>query len=452
MKQIVVGNSIATIAFLDQIGNHHNILWLKDGEKPNGIWGGFKYRERILDFAMINFEFDLYNWNAGKNSQDYNQLKMNDCSRFISIIKEYILRHVTIKQLPEIKIYTDSGFIEDFLISNNLADLQKYLFNDKEEVENKSIRKSVNLHPQFKNDSEFEDEFLRIPLNRYVETTYGSEISKKIYSRWGNRLVGKKYLSIPTLRHRSIWLPLYYPETIINYTKENTSLSPTQFFYPEKGTISEFVNDLYDKLNNLRHIEKADLSLQEENIKRIILEGDQNIIWGSSLFKFLEIMNIDTSEFNLGERGLIDIEYYECDISECVNFKYVLLNLTGEDNTWYRITIMPNVEFEKVRRVISIERMTSEVDFEYKELLNKIGFKNIEKVETKRKLPAFQLLTSDQNQIIRDKYSEIVQKFPKIKFIGNASFTFASTFNDHIIQAILAKNNFMGMENGEKRI
>jgi hypothetical protein len=250
LKQIVVGNSIATIAFLDQIGNQHDVLWLKDGEKPNGIWGGFKYRERILDFAMINFEFDLYKWNAGKNFQDYNQLKINDCSRFISMIKEYILRHLTIKQLPEIKIYTDSGLIEDFLISNNLADLKKYLSNDKEEVENKSIRKSINPHPQFKNDSNFEDEFLRIPLNRYVETIYGSEISKKIYSRWGNRLVGKKYLSIPTLRHRSIWLPLYYPETIINYTKENISLSPTQFFYPEIGTISEFVNELYDKLNN----------------------------------------------------------------------------------------------------------------------------------------------------------------------------------------------------------
>jgi hypothetical protein len=438
VKKIVVGNSLASLTLIEQLEPKEEILWLQDGDKPSGIWGGFKYKNRILDIAMINFEFDLFKNYLQNSTEPYNQFKVNDCGRFIDKIEKYIMEKIAVEQLPEIKIYSDEGVIKDFLLSNNLYDLKSHLATSRKPI--KLLDEEIILHPKYKYDENLTNDFLALTLDDYVGIAYGSSIKNSIYERWGNRLVGESYYKIPALRHRSIWLPLYYPETINRAIQLGENLSPTRFYYPTVGTVSEFINSLFIKLMKSKLIEKTDLVLYESEIRKVIEKSDETVVWGSSMTRFFEIMKINKNPLSVGERGLIDITYYECEMSKLISFNYVLLNLSSFDNSWYRLTIMPNISIENTKKVISIERRSDFSESNYDTLLIKLGFTNVTKIKTLNGLPAFIIMEEKENKELADSYDKIVNEYPNVKFVGNSAYSFASTFNDHIVQSLEAKN------------
>jgi hypothetical protein len=442
VKKIVVGNSLASLTLIDQLEAKEGILWLQDGDKPSGIWSGFKYKNRILDMAMINFEFDLFMNDIQKPIQSYNQFKINDCGRFIDRIKKYILEKISVEQLPEIKIYSDEGIIQDFLFSNNLSDLKTHLVSSRVPI--KIIGEEIKLHPKYKYDESLTNDFLKMTLDDYVSIFYGASIRNSIYERWGKRLVGDSYYKIPTLRHRTIWLPLYYPETINRVIKLGDYLSPTRFYYPKNGTVSEFINSLFIENTKSEGVEKADLILYESEIRKVIEKGDAPIVWGSTMTRFFEIMKIKKNPLNFLERGLIDITYYECEISELVSFNYVLLNLSSFDSSWYRLTIMPNISIEDTKKVISIERRSEFSEINYDVLLFKLGFISVAKIKTLKEIPAFIIINEKENKELMESYDKIINQYPNVKFVGNSAYSFASTFNDQIVQSLEAKNFLRG--------
>ncbi len=438
MKKIVVGNSLASLALIEQIDSKKEILWLQDGDKPSGIWGGFKYKNRILDIAMINLEFDLFKKYSQKPSGSYNQFKINDCGRFIDKIEKFIVEKISVKQLPEIKIYSDEGIIQDFLLSNNLDNLKNHLESSRAPI--KLLDEEIRLHPKYKYDESLVNDFLTLTLDYYVSIAYGASIRATIYERWGKRLVGESYYKIPALRHRSIWLPLYYPETVNEVIKLGDNLSPTKFYYPMNGTVSEFINSFFIEHTNNEVIEKTDLVLYENEIRKVIERGDEPVVWGSSMARFFEIMKINKNPLSVGERGLIDITYYECEMTELVGFNYVLLNLSSFDNSWYRLTIMPNICIDDTKKVISIERRSESSEHHYDTLLFKLGFTSVTKIKSLNALPAFIIMTETENMKLLESYNKIISQYPNVKFVGNSAYTYASTFNDQIVQSLEAKN------------
>jgi hypothetical protein len=444
LKNIVIGNSIASIALIDKLKNKSEIHWIKDGDSPSGIWRGFEYKNRIIDTAMINFEFDLFQSYSQNSVEEYNQFNINDCGRFVDKVEKYILDKINIKQLPEIMIYSDEGIIQDFLISNNLIDFKRHV-RVSQSTKNFETRK-MKLHPKFKYNTSLTDDFLAMTLDDYASDAYGEKIRNCIYERWGTRVVGDSYFKIPMLRHRSIWLPLYYPETLSKSLHPEQSLVPTKFYYPKTGTVSEFINSLFLEHNIAKDIEKSELKVYENEIRKVIKKGEEQVVWGSSMPRFLKLMGLNKDGFGIGERGHIDVAYYECEISETVGFTYVLLNLSGTDNSWYRMTIMPNLSFEKSKKVVAIERKSSTTESNFEPLLIKLGFYNLTRIKIVSNLPAFLIVGENDNRILHESYKEIIAEYPNVKFIGNAAYSFASSFNDQVVQA-LSTVTLLGKEN-----
>jgi hypothetical protein len=134
-----------------------------------------------------------------------------------------------------------------------------------------------------------------------------------------------------------------------------------------------------------------------------------------------------------GYRNLIDIDIYEGKLPDSFE-NYVILNNDIEDDDWYRITVVPNVNLENGCRIIVVESRNSKVGSHQTKNFENIGIVITDHIKGLSGIPVFLTLDGDQYQDYEDWHSSLVSTFPSIDFGGGSSFAYSATFSDQVIQ------------------
>ena len=114
-------------------------------------------------------------------------------------------------------------------------------------VENYSIR--GELHPVNKTTSQLAAD---TALTDLLEKFYGKEIYQKYFQGFLQKVTGNLQPAISARDNRRIWMPNFYPESILFSLNQelkysNYELKPLRFLRPEKGQIADFVFRLQDE-------------------------------------------------------------------------------------------------------------------------------------------------------------------------------------------------------------
>lgn len=148
---------------------------------------------------------------------------------------------------------TDSGYVDDIIISDDLSALGYLPEEVKIRIVNElsSIIKSVEdgsiRHPRDKFSAA---EFSQSPLGEYLIHSVGIEVASRFFLPWLNKL-GNATLNIPAQLHRSVWAPLYYPETLLEFLELGKSpLQRATFSVPDGSSLNGFVTGFFDRLAN----------------------------------------------------------------------------------------------------------------------------------------------------------------------------------------------------------
>jgi hypothetical protein len=428
----VFGNSFASLAAISKLREKNlDFIWVHQGTNIEGIWRGISYKDRILDLGMINFELDVRHPNPSSDLSTYSQYTINDCARFSSVVSDFISKDLELKQLPQIKVFENGNLYPDHLISNNFSDLIRFSSSS---ILGTSIPEY--LHPSKKYSIKGRDNLINISYLDYVENFFGKKTARDLFLIWADHLIGTNVSLSNTYRHRAAWLPLPYPETIqAAIAGEPIEDYSYNFHYPSDVTFSEYANKTFLKLFEDSFIQKIDFNTLEKSELRQILNSNSNVFWGGKLDLFLsEVEEQDIFEVTK-YRNLIDIDVYEIQLISTFN-EYVVLNNDPVDESWYRITIIPNVVFEGNRRIAVIESRGSKVDFLATQHFQSLGINIDSHVKSIKGIPVFLTLDGQQYINYENWYQFFTLKYQNVEFGGGSSFAYSATFSDQIIQGV----------------
>jgi hypothetical protein len=433
MKIAVVGNSVASLVALDVLrqNNNRQVTWFQEGSLPSGIWRGTEINGQTIDYGMVNFEIDLPNNFEAHSIDEYDLFSLNSCANFTSEIKEYIQRKIDIAELPKIKILTNEGYISDFLISNDLEDLKKYL--KPKQIDLDFQRDPGLTHPSRKYERSIDENF-GSSFDEYGKQMYPPSFHEKVLRKWGYRLLGELYQELQTIRHRSGWLPLYYPETVMKAIIGKVGMQPYSFHYPKFGSISEMWSNLAKELH-------ADGTVLKKSISDLEAQGRNanfdRIIWGSSLQNFRKSFDPQAENSPNFKRGKIDIEFYRVPNQD---FDYCALNLNSGLGNWYRATVSPNYLDSEGKKLLCVEFKNVEMSSGESHKLDSSGL-NLEngvKVFDASGIPVFSLPSNSEIDGIQSSILNLIKNYKNVHFVGPVLMPFAQTMNDQIIQGMRA--------------
>jgi hypothetical protein len=280
----IFGNSLTALITIDGLSKDKNnsIEWVfsKD-RKLGGHFAGTKIFDRDLDFGMVALEVD----------EPVEQKKIfpreplpkgPEVNSYLMSIKKVLINLGMVTEPLQIKTWFEKAEYQDFFISNHLNVLTARLTNEEEDFlrsnfENKNTDKRI-MHPKNKNKglNEFN-------LGPYLAEIYGNGFISNFIVNYGNKISDKSPDKIAMIRHRSLWLPIYYPETIIEFleSKREDKNIIRNFFTVKHSTFAAKLNQISEKLKNDKNIQVNNniTSVNKAEIINIIESSDsQNYV------------------------------------------------------------------------------------------------------------------------------------------------------------------------------
>jgi hypothetical protein len=332
----IFGNSLTALILVDRLSKDKNNLieWVfsKD-RKIGGHFAGTKIFDRDLDFGMVALEIDEPV--VQKSMFPGKPLPIgNEVNSYLKLIKSLLFNLGVVTDSLEIKTWFGNIEYPDFFISNHL-NIVRGRINYKEKdflrsnFECKSDDKKI-MHPKNKNMG-----FRDYTLGAYLEEIYGKSFISKFIAEYANKISNDASDKIAMRSHRTLWLPIYYPETIIEFidSKSKNKSIIRNFFTVKNSTLATQLIQLSEKLTSDSRIEIND------NVTSINQADIINVIMNESSANYINIYADD--ELNLLAKNYENIEmsnlfmvYIQTDTK--VENKVIFDG--DQDSSFYRLT------------------------------------------------------------------------------------------------------------------
>ena len=227
-----------------------------------GHFRGVRHCNQVVDIGMVLLEPEYERVNVSHlTHQDYSGQVGRKIRPFLKEIFE-ILDKLDLNRVPcDLKVLLNTGEkIEDYFISDNLNML--LLLSEQErnscvlDLKNK-INSENDLHAKNKNKFDIE-------LEKSLRYNLGELIYEKFFNEFYQTFKNFKNVELHSRNHRDLWLPLYWPESILaNLSNEEEfkkyTLEPLRFSTPKSGSVASFVDEVVKKIENSNYCEIVNL-------------------------------------------------------------------------------------------------------------------------------------------------------------------------------------------------
>lgn len=285
-------DAVITINLLLKSG--HEVSHYSKVDKFGGHFRGSQNCGGNFDLGMVLLEPDFIP-TASVDLSDYKGEFGRHSRVFLKDVFEWLEGQVG--NLIEQKVKTllaPNQEIADYFIGDSLEFLNTLDNRQKVELEARIIplveisSDRSELHPAKKITSQFAAD---TPLTDLLEEFYGEEIYQKYFQGFVLKVTGASQPAISARDNRRIWLPNYYPESILfaltqDLKYSNYELKPLRFLRPEEGQIADFVLRLQDENNRNK-------SYQLVKIDKLPSESD---LKESNSYYFLNISDFAKSD------------------------------------------------------------------------------------------------------------------------------------------------------------
>ncbi len=241
---------------------------------PGGIFRGVECDGTRFDTGLVVIERFASNRDDSADLRSYLPSVRNDYGRFFRYV-EYSLESLSLKtkerEKPELVF--EGHIIPDFLSGDRLSGLQSLpppmQRMMKAELEEILRRPESPLHPRGKS---LKPGFSSASLSQVSRENHGTTFHKHFIQPFVEKAFGKDSSGVLGLYHRVLWLPLFYPETLLaGLTGEPQGLNESVFHDVENGLVADFARRLEEAVVaspsvqwEKRIIEKVDLTRPDE--------------------------------------------------------------------------------------------------------------------------------------------------------------------------------------------
>lgn len=227
-----------------------------------GHFSGLQLESKKIDLGMVLLEprFSDVQKPVSEYCGQFGRL-LNDFNRSVF---DWLDDQNIGRQLVKVQTVYQNRLYEDFMISDSLKvlDALNISYDEIEKLKTQMLDDPNHLHPRNKNDISVG----QMPMADFFPEVYGNQISEFLL-QIAEKIGGPDALQLPVQFHRLLWLPLYYPESIIGYIEsEEDSLNKLEFWSPQEGGVSGVVQHFIRILEESEsaHVESIDKNTSPE--------------------------------------------------------------------------------------------------------------------------------------------------------------------------------------------
>jgi hypothetical protein len=449
---VVSGHSVASLVALKELQSKGcSVFWLRSPSPLGGVFWGRDYGQLCFDRGMMLIEPTSFAVNQSSDVTSYDPNRRNDVARFSKLVDTY-LRSIGIdcKQVLTPKMRVFDKVVDDLIISNRVSSLQNLPVSVTEtmRLELSKIASGFAANPALHASNKLNPSFDAVSFEAASIANHGKVFHEIFIASFADKLGFTDLGKVPAKYHRSLWLPLFYPETLqCGLTGDNAALDATFFSYPARGSFRGVI----EKLRPLQKLHQADLAdvkaIRKEvsDTRFIFNSGDittRRVIWGDRLGELLNLAGMTDEKPSRGSMASFQIFYLTIPKSNLA-YDFSTVFVLDQSSRIFRVTDQSSCSQEAgdlSRLCVEVKEGGADSIDLGAELLklgfirNKseialIGFENAQ-----LPFPGFSEMASAKR--ILDK----MQEYYPFTFLGHAAAPGTGSFNDQIVQGLSAAN------------
>ena len=465
MHHIIVGTSIASLVAAHKLAEaKEKVTLIPNGGKWGAHFAGIDICNSHFDTGMTIIELGSNHTQTQSNLAEYDRNKRNDVGKYLGLVKEYLNELLPIREIDTPQSYFRGQWYNDFILSNNLDILDGFNQQEKQNIiDELSNRNSLNWRHS---SNKLKQQKVYSTASYYEVSNYNHSelIHNQIIEPFIKKLTNLSTQKISALYHRRLWVPLYYPETLIQYLKgEIKQFTQTSIHYPTNSSLKGVVDALLRKINphkNCTIIDEKIKTIDYTN-KKVLLENNthlnyESMAWGGSLAAAFKTFEVDSiKDYNTVRVSLtfafaiISRKKLKKDFSVLFHLDkespcYRITNLSnccGETNDNIRVVLEYNTDY------LQQNNSESEVKQTCEKTLTQLGIidnkKDILDMSIKTVPKVLPMPTEQYNTITNHNLELLESHLKGLTLMGNSSGTSTRSFADNIVQGLQYSSAFL---------
>jgi len=341
---MIVGNAFAgMVAALELAEQGKQVTLINPGGLLGGYFAGLQIDGVMFDAGLVKFELDGYmNQAARSELASYDPAVRNDIGRFLSIVHEWVLKYGPLHQIDMPSMMVDGKIYDDVLLSNAYHSFNQLPFARDCITELKKTQPDIAIHASQKVKG---DAYENLNYATASIANHGKTMHEKLIAPYLLKAQGVTADCMLARFHRVAWLPLFYPETLLeSYQGNPHHLVPTVFHYPKLSSVSTVISKV--KAEVLAH---PNIQYVTETINQVSRTGmgwqvccvnsewmTTDLVWAhqpSQLLKCLGLQPTTAQE----TKSAIAVAFFRIRKADIRNV-YTFLNIVDLNYSLYRIT------------------------------------------------------------------------------------------------------------------
>ncbi|MDO4232379.1 MAG: hypothetical protein Q4D19_09615 [Lautropia sp.] len=277
---LLVGNSLAVlVAATERAYRGLETTIINPAGPLGGYFAGVTALGRLHDAGMLLYEFQSYTEPATTPSLDsYDPMKRNDVGRFCSVVRRYVHSHQHTQPASMPHMWVDGKLLPDMLLGNNVSAVKSLSNSSAIRREISAIEAQVKIesrlwHPANKTawpldgaapaDWMFTEGSKPFNCDTLSLQIHGRTLHESVFASFARQVLNRDASHLAALYHRMPWLPLYWPETLLNaFSGDKPAMMPTTYHYPDQGSVAAFCNQLAVLVRSIPGIQLIEDSIQ----------------------------------------------------------------------------------------------------------------------------------------------------------------------------------------------
>jgi monoamine oxidase len=272
---IIVGNALAgMVSALELARSGKQVTLVNSGGPLGGYFAGLEIDGVMFDAGLVKFELDGYLAQVNTaNLSSYDPKRRNDIGRFLNIVHDWALQYQALHQFDMPKMWIDNKAYDDVVLANAYHSFSQLPFAQDSIAELQTSKPTMEIHAREKSVGEA---YHTLDYATASLANHGKTMHEKIIAPYLLKAQGVSADQVLARYHRVTWLPLFYPETLLDsFQGKAVALQPTVFHYPKQGGVGSIVKQVKQQVlahPNITYIQQA--------VKKVEKSGD---IWSVQL-------------------------------------------------------------------------------------------------------------------------------------------------------------------------
>jgi hypothetical protein len=441
LTRVVVGSSLAAMVAVLELSKNDRVTWVQTSGPLGGHFGGKTLGNTQIDLGMVALEpyITEYKTNRDLYSPPIRQDGLGLVDRAFEWLMEYSEAFTPI----QVKTSFRRQLIDDYLIRDHLGVFSLLGLEEtnriRQELTNNQTRnnENPNLHARNKLSNE---EFLSISIKDFMIGSLGISLYTELFEKWLNKFNNEASSLLPSRDHRSIWLPLFYPETILALLEQSSHACDSMerpFVVPKRSSVSSLVLRLSEviKLRNVEVVKDVD--------KEMFFEPET--LFFTSTANIAQLLNIQIDS-SYAEQLVCPIQIISYLLPQQIDDD-LIVNFVDDAIGPYRITLRKvDIEKDEQKTLASLEygkEFTNVTDEELKSnaksFLAEFGIVDLAGIIEVNRISLKFPYGNSRIRVERNR-NVVYEVLKQGKFLGYPIDFGSSSFNDQVLLGLWGAN------------